>query len=99
MAVKPALRRFAAVAGLLAVAAAGPSIAALNSNDQVRTDAAPGQGRCLAWLGAKGTGTCISRSNGSPVSVGTPGIGIGAGGVYSGPLGPGTSVSGSIPIG
>ena len=100
MAVKPGFRRLVAVAGLLVAAAAGPSIAVSGNTDQLGNEAAPG-GRCLAWLGAKGTGTCIGRSNSSNggISVGTPGIGLGNGGIYSGPLMPGTSVGGSVPLG
>lgn len=61
---------------------------------------------CLAWLGARDTGTCISYSNGSPTVAGTPNVGIigpnagsatGPGlGVYTGPLLPGQTIN--IPI-
>ena len=100
MAAKFAARRLVAVAALAAAVVAGPAIAALSSSDTPAYDAQPG-GKCLAWLGAKGTGTCIGRSNSNSggITVGTPGIGLGNGGIYSGPMMPGSSVGGTIPIG
>ncbi|MCV7194741.1 DUF7155 family protein [Mycolicibacterium brumae] len=91
--------RLLGVAAVSAAAVLGPvAVAASTGSDAVITEAAPGK-NCLAWLGARGTGTCISWSNGSPVNVGTPGVGLGNGGIYSGPLAPGSSFSGTIPMG
>ncbi|BBZ67858.1 hypothetical protein MINS_32870 [Mycolicibacterium insubricum] len=88
-------RLVAAAAVLTAVA--GSAIAAIPA-PTVSHEAGP---KCLAWIGARGTGKCIgySMSNSGGISAGTPGIGVGNGGVQSGPMLPGTSVSGSIPVG
>ena len=61
---------------------------------------------CLAWVGARDTGTCVSYSNGSATTAGTPNFGIygpnagsatGPGlGVYTGPLLPGQTIN--IPL-
>ncbi len=72
------------------------------------TDAAPpqvtaGPPACLAWFGNKEDGNCLSYSNGSPVSVGTPpqvglnGDGFGVGIPFeTGPLLPGTTITRGI---
>ena len=50
---------------------------------------------CLAWFGNKEDGNCLSYSNGSGVSIGSPAIGFGEDGFgFSvGPLLPGTTIS------
>ena len=65
--------------------------AATSDNAQVRAQPA-----CLAWVGNKDDGNCVSYSNGQPVNVGTPstiwGPGVGPNngfGVTTGPLLPG----------
>ncbi len=71
-----------AVLGALALAAAalaGPATAS----------AAPDN--CVAWLGARGTGTCIGESSGLPQ------VGFNGNGIETGPLMPGTSIN--IPLG
>ena len=94
-----ATARLLAAAALSAAAVLGPvAVAVTHGSDAVTTEAAPGK-KCLAWLGAKGTGTCISWSNGNPVNIGSPGLGIGNGGFYTGPMMPGSSFSGTIPMG
>lgn len=89
------------IAGAFAAAAvAVPLYASLAS-----TDAAPqvtAQPACLAWFGNKEDGNCMSYSNGSPVLVGTPQIGLygdgfGAGIPFeTGPLLPGTTINRSF---
>lgn len=84
------------ISGAVAAAAvAVPLYASLNSADAApRMTAGPA---CLAWFGNKEDGNCMSYSNGSPVSVGTPQIGLSGGGVgvgiplQTGPLLPGTT--------
>jgi cbb3-type cytochrome oxidase subunit 1 len=82
------------VAGaFVAAAVAVPLYAAAMSNDGNEVTASPA---CLAWFGNKDDGKCLSYSNGQPVNVGTPDMGIygpGAGnnpngriGVSTGPL-------------
>lgn len=72
-----------AVAG--AMAAAAIASAPLASAD----------GQCLAWFGSRGEGQCMGYSNGTPTYIGTPNLGIYGpnGGVYSGPLMPGTTIN------
>lgn len=51
--------------------------------------------RCLAWFGNMEDGNCLSYSNGSGATIGTPQIGLGEGGVYfeTPMLLPGTTIS------
>ena len=94
-----------AVAGALAVAAAAvPALAALGvAGTQTATPELSATGTCLAWLGSRDDGQCISYSNGQGTSIGTPGIAAGGSntggglGVSTGPLMPGQSIS--IPLG
>jgi hypothetical protein len=82
-------------AGALAVAAVAAPLAIAMTNGAGQAVAGPA---CLAWYGSIGDGTCLSYSNGSPTTVGTPfgvfgpngGTGVGGynGGVVAGPLGP-----------
>ena len=86
------------IAGAFAAAAVTvPLYASLSS-----TDAAPqvtAQPACLAWFGNKEDGNCMGYSNGSPVIVGTPEIGLYGDGVgvgipfETGPLLPGTTIT------
>jgi hypothetical protein len=84
-------------AGALAVAAVAAPLAIAMSNGAGQAMASPA---CLAWYGSVGDGQCLSYSNGSPTTVGTPfgvfgpngGLGVGGynnGGLVSGPLLPG----------
>lgn len=86
-------RRAVAVAlGLAAIAA--PLLGA------VGTTAISATGNCLAWVGSRDEGQCISYSNGTPTYIGTPSFGVwGPGnglGVTSGPLLPGTTINKGI---
>ena len=84
------------IAGAFAAAAvAVPLYVSLSS-----IDAAPqvsAQPACLAWFGNKEDGNCMGYSNGSPVLVGTPEIGLDGAGIgigipfQTGPLLPGTT--------
>ena len=78
-------------AGALAVAAiAAPIAVALSSSPAQHSEAAPAA--CLAWIGNKDDGNCVGRSNGQPITGGTPwGIWGPSGGVSTGPLLPGQS--------
>ena len=86
------------IAGAFAAAAvAVPLYASLTS-----VDAAPqvnAQPACLAWFGNKEDGNCMGFSNGSPVLVGTPEIGLFGDGIgvgipfETGPLLPGTTIT------
>ncbi len=84
----------AAALGLAAIAA--PLLGAAASTDISAT------GNCLAWVGSRDDGQCISYSNGAPTYIGTPNFGIwGPGygnglGITSGPLMPGTTISQGI---
>ena len=81
------------IAGAFAAAAvAVPLYASLNSADPADVTAGP---RCLAWFGNLEDGHCLSYSNGSGATVGTPNFGIGYGGIYvqTPPLLPGTTIS------
>lgn len=83
------------IAGAVAAAAvAFPLYASLTTADSEVT-AAP---RCLAWFGNQADGHCLSYSNGSGVTVGSPNVGFGENGfgVYTGPLMPGTTISQGI---
>jgi hypothetical protein len=87
------------VAGAVAV----PLYAAAVSTDSAQVTAQPA---CLAWFGNKEDGKCLSYSNGQPVFVGTPDLGVygpnagsnpgGGIGVSTGPLLPGTTINQGI---
>jgi hypothetical protein len=87
------------VAGAVAV----PLYAAALSTDSAQVTAGPA---CLAWFGNKEDGKCLSYSNGQPVFVGTPDLGVygpnagsnpgGGIGVSTGPLLPGTTINQGI---
>jgi hypothetical protein len=87
----------------VAAAVAVPLYAATVSNENAQVTAGPA---CLAWFGNKDDGKCLSYSNGQPVFVGTPDLGIygpdagtnrGGFGVSTGPLLP--SQTWNSPIG
>jgi len=82
------------IAGAIAAAAvAVPLYASLNTVDTpTEATAAP---RCLAWFGNQADGNCLSYSNGSGATIGTPQIGFGENGFgfSTGPLMPGTSIT------
>ena len=88
------MRRFLVVGGFAVAAAAAPAIFAATA-PQTTTDVKAGP-PCLAWFGNKDDGKCLSYSNGTPAQVGTPWVGGGPGGVYSGPMLPGTSINQGI---
>ena len=58
-----------------AAAVAVPLYSALTSTETA-TDVTAGPA-CLAWFGNKEDGNCLSYSNGSGVSIGSPAIGFG----------------------
>jgi hypothetical protein len=88
----------------VAAAVAVPVYAVAVSTDSAEVTASPA---CLAWFGNKDDGKCLSYSNGQPVFVGTPDVGIygpdagsmpgGGIGVSTGPLLP--SSTWNVPIG
>ena len=88
----------------VAAAVAVPLYAAAASSDSTQVTASPA---CLAWFGNKDDGKCLSYSNGQPVFVGTPDLGIygpdagsngrGGVGISTGPLLP--SQTWTTPIG
>lgn len=85
------------IAGAIAAAAvAVPLYAATTSADVAsESTAAP---RCLAWFGNAEDGNCLSYSNGSGATIGTPQVGFGVGsypgfGFTTGPLMPGTTIN------
>lgn len=85
------------LAGAFAAAAvAVPFYASLTSPDAApQVTAGPA---CLAWFGNIEDGNCLSYSNGTGVTVGSPNVGIGENGfgVYTGPLFPGTTIQQGI---
>lgn len=97
-------RRIAAFGALAVAAAAVPALAALTDASTSSTSAT---GTCLAWVGSRNDGQCISYSNGTPAFIGTPQLGVygpdagsmpgGGIGVTTGPLLPGQTIS--IPLG
>ncbi|MBX7431524.1 hypothetical protein JDV09_05285 [Mycobacterium sp. Y57] len=83
------------IAGAFAAAAvAVPLYVSLTSTD-AQVNAGP---PCLAWFGNKEDGNCLSYSNGSGVTIGSPNVGFGdyGFGFYTGPLLPGTTISQEI---
>lgn len=92
-------RRFF-VAGVFAVAAAAAPTLAATMSTGVAADTLAGPA-CLAWMGNKEDGNCVSYSNGQPINAGTPYFGIdgnnGNGvGITTGPLLPGTTINRGI---
>ncbi|MGE0221112.1 DUF7155 family protein [Mycolicibacterium sp.] len=82
-----------------AFAAAAVAIPLYTSLTSTNTVTQPTAGpACLAWFGNKEDGNCLSYSNGTGVSIGTPQIGFGENGFgfYTGPLLPGTTISQGI---
>ncbi|MDQ1730515.1 MAG: hypothetical protein QOD39_5140 [Mycobacterium sp.] len=87
----------------VAAAVTVPLYAAAVSTDGTEVTAAPA---CLAWFGNQSDGKCLSYSNGQPVNVGTPDMGIygpdagsmpgGGIGISTGPLLP--SQTWNVPI-
>jgi hypothetical protein len=91
------------IAGAFVAAAVAVPLYAAVSTDNAQVTAGP----CLAWFGNKEDGKCLSYSNGQPVWVGTPDLGVygpnagsnpgGGIGVSTGPLLP--SQTWNTPIG
>jgi hypothetical protein len=84
------------VAGAVAAAAvAVPMYASLAVAEAPQATAGPA---CLAWFGNKEDGNCLSYSNGTGATIGTPQFGFGENGFgfYTGPLLPGTTISRGI---
>lgn len=84
------------VAGVFAAAAvAVPLYTSLTSADAPDVTAGP---KCLAWFGNIEDGNCLSYSNGSGATIGTPRVGLGYGGFYvqTPPLLPGTTIQQGI---
>lgn len=73
---------------VLLLAVAAPAVAVLAP--LATASAAPDN--CVAWLGARGTGQCISESNG-----GLPSVGFNGATIETGPLFPGQTWN--IPLG
>jgi hypothetical protein len=94
-------RRIMVIGAFAAAAVAAPAYADLIAPPAAGTP----QAECLAWLGARGTGTCISYSNstgGGSVGAGTPGVSVGGpssgnSGISTGPLFPGQNIN--VPLG
>ena len=86
------VRRFVAVGAFAVAAVAAPIAASAIGSTPAQDVAAP----CLAWFGNKEDGNCLSYSNGSGVDFGTPNVGIGSGGLYTGPLVPGRTINQGI---
>ncbi len=78
------IRRAVVVGAFLVAAAATPAIAVSSTGV---AQAQPGQGRCLAWFGARDTGKCIAWSSSS-----APAWSVGTQGVYINPAQPGQSL-------
>lgn len=84
------------IAGVFAAAAvAVPLYTSLTSTDASEVTAGP---KCLAWFGNVEDGNCLSYSNGSGATIGTPRVGLGYGGFYvqTPPLLPGTTIQRGI---
>ncbi|GFM18996.1 glycoprotein [Mycobacterium sp. PO1] len=82
------------IAGACAAAAVAVPLYSALTSPEAATDVTAGPA-CLAWFGNKEDGNCLSYSNGSGVSIGSPAIGFGEDGFgFSvGPLLPGTTIS------
>lgn len=85
--------RVRVAAGAFALAAVAAPFAASVVGASASDDIQAGS-KCLAWFGNKEDGVCMGYSNGNGVNVGTPGIGIGPGGITTGPLFPGRTYGG-----
>ncbi|MGP4055802.1 DUF7155 family protein [Mycobacterium sp. 4D054] len=87
--------RMRLIAGAIAAAAVAVPLYAVAGVNAAEANAGP---RCLAWFGNKEDGNCLSYSNGSGATIGTPQIGFGDNGFgfYTGPLLPGTTISQGI---
>lgn len=94
-------RRIMVIGAFAAAAVAAPAYAELISPPATSTT----QAECLAWLGARDTGTCISYSNSTgagSMGAGSPGVSIGgpysgSPGLSTGPLLPGQTIN--VPLG
>jgi hypothetical protein len=94
-------RRILVIGAFAAAAVAAPAYAELIAPPATST----AQGPCLAWLGARGTGTCIGTSSSSgagQTGFGSPGISVGGPssgnpGLSTGPLFPGQTIN--VPLG
>ncbi len=82
------------IAGAIAAAAvAVPLYTSLTTaGTAAESTAAP---RCLAWFGNMADGNCLSYSNGSGATIGTPQVGFGENGfgIYTGPMLPARSIT------
>lgn len=89
------IRRSVVIGAFAAAAVAAPLAAVLSAAPEQVTQASPA---CLAWFGNKDDGKCLSYSNGNGVSVGTPSVSFGDGGlgINTGPLFPGTTINKGI---
>lgn len=89
------IRRSVAIGAFAAAAVAAPLAVAVSTTPEQVTQAGPA---CLAWFGNKDDGKCLSYSNGSGATVGTPEVAFGNGGlgISTGPLLPGTTISEGI---
>jgi hypothetical protein len=94
-------RRLMVIGAFAAAAVAAPAYADLIAPPAATTT----QAQCLAWLGARGSGTCISYSNSSgagSTGFGSPGASVGgpnsgSPGLSTGPLFPGQTIN--VPLG
>lgn len=93
------LRRVVVAGGLAFAALTVPTLAALAGPEGTTV----ATGRCLAWFGSRDDGQCIGWSNGNPTYIGTPqggylgpGYGAGLGGMSTGPLLPGQTITQGI---
>lgn len=86
-------QRLVAVGAMAAAAIAAPVLMSLST-----TIAVSAEGQCLAWFGSRGDGQCMGYSSGAPTYIGTPNMGVYGpnGGIYSGPLMPGTTINQGI---
>ena len=83
------VQRAVVVGAFLVAAAAAPAVAGLSAGAGV-AQAQPGQGQCLAWLGARDTGKCIGWANSS-----APAWSVGSQGIFVNPAQPGQSFNGT----
>ncbi|CAN3129813.1 hypothetical protein ACNUDN_17940 [Mycobacterium sp. smrl_JER01] len=93
---KIATNKIRLIAGAIAAAAvAVPLYTSVTGVQATEVNAGPA---CLAWFGNKEDGNCLSYSNGTGATIGTPQFGFGDNGFgfYTGPLLPGTTISQGI---
>ena len=83
-------RRLVVVGAMAAMAVLALVVMSLGTGSQISAE-----GQCLAWFGSRGDGQCMGYSNGTPTYIGTPNMGVYGpnGGIYSGPLMPGTTIN------